>query len=82
MGTREFEDAWRDDGLQGFATRHLNMKRNQCAQVIKMRMFAPITERRVNNWELENSGIGMKPYKSTHDEISAWVVDAKGLIPK
>ena len=82
MGINDFEDAWKNDGLQAFATRHLNMKRNQCAQVVKMRMFAPITERRVNNFELENSGIGMKPYRSSHDEISAWVGKAKGLIPK
>ena len=82
MGVKAFDEAWNNEGLQMFATRHLNMKRNQVAQTVKLKMFAPITERHVNGAELLNSGIGMKPYKSTHDEVSDWVVDAKRLIPK
>ena len=82
MGKRDFDEAWKVDGLQAFAIRNLNTKRNQCAQTIKLKMFAPVKERKVNNYDLCNAGIGMKPYKSTHDEISEWVNEAKLLIPK
>ena len=82
MGKDDFDEAWKVDGLQAFAVRHLNMKRNQCAQTVKLKMFAPVNEKKVNNFDLCNAGIGMKPYKSTHDEISLWVKEAKKLIPK
>ena len=82
MGEKEFDEAWKVDGLQAFAVRHLNSKRNQCAQTVKLKMFSPVSERKVNNFDLSNASIGMKQYKSTHDEISEWVNKAKLLIPK
>ena len=82
MSAKEFDEGWKDDGLQAFAVRHLSMKRNQSAQTVKLKMFAPIAERRVNDVELLNAGIGMTPYKCTHDETSEWISKAKLIIPK
>lgn len=77
----KFENAW-NCGLSSFAVRHMNCKRNQMAQTIKLRMFGPVNERRVNNDAvMENTGLGLKPYRATHDEISAWVEAARKLLP-
>ena len=82
MGTKEFETAWEDEGMQTFAIRHLNMKRNAAAQIVKNKMFGPITNRKGHAQELLNSGLGMKPFKATYDEISEWVAEAKKFIPR
>lgn len=77
-----FDDVW-NNGLAPFAVRHMNSKRNQVAQTVKLKMFGPISERRHNsNTFYENCGIGLKPYRSTHDDISAWVESARALLPR
>ena len=71
LDAENFENAW-NCGLGAFAVRHMNCKRNQMAQTIKLRMFGPVNERRVNTkGVIVNCGLGLKPHRSTHDDISA-----------
>ena len=77
----EFEKHW-DAGLAAFVVRMMNSKRNQQAQTIKNKMFGHVGERKVSGTvEFGNCGIGLKPTRSTHDDIADWVTHAKTIIP-